>query len=258
MKTFIWLASASLLVLAVAPASAADFSEANPEVTAPLPSRAPTTTLGFEAGPEFYAIDKSPSQPAGTLASVFGKFDVSHTFDGAWVVSGSFWLFLLSRIVSGGFSGNLSVATAAVADVTSRTERSKAMGLVGAAFGLGLVTGPTLGALTASFNLLDHHPSRRRHLHLAYLLVTSDGAQIAMVAPVDELPSGQALQVLVEQTILGQTHQSINALAVPEPGQQGPIGIEGIRQQQADGLRSCHLEHLLNERLRHRRFLALL
>jgi MFS family permease len=79
-----------------------------------------------------------------------------------WLVSGSFWLFLLSRIVSGAFSGNLSVATAAVADVTSREERSKAMGLVGAAFGLGLVTGPTIGALTAHFNLLTHHPSLAR------------------------------------------------------------------------------------------------
>lgn len=75
-----------------------------------------------------------------------------------WVCSGSFWLFLLSRIVSGGFSGNLSVATAAVADVTTREERSKAMGLVGAAFGLGLVTGPTLGALTAHFNLAASMP----------------------------------------------------------------------------------------------------
>ncbi|MCX6956058.1 MAG: MFS transporter [Verrucomicrobia bacterium] len=75
-----------------------------------------------------------------------------------WVVSGSFWLFLLSRLVSGAFSGNLSVATAAVADVTSRDERSKAMGLVGAAFGLGLVTGPTIGAFTSHLNLLQAHP----------------------------------------------------------------------------------------------------
>jgi MFS family permease len=79
-----------------------------------------------------------------------------------WVVSGSFWLFLLSRIVCGAFGGNLSVATAAVADVTSRQERSRAMGIVGAAFGLGLVTGPMLGALTASHNLLDLHPSLAR------------------------------------------------------------------------------------------------
>jgi MFS family permease len=75
-----------------------------------------------------------------------------------WVVSGSFWMFLLARAVSGAFSGNLSVATAAVADVTTRQERSRAMGIVGAAFGLGLVTGPVLGALTAHFNLLTAHP----------------------------------------------------------------------------------------------------
>jgi len=79
-----------------------------------------------------------------------------------WVVSGSFWLFLVSRIVSGAFSGNLSVATAAVADVTTRQERSRAMGLVGAAFGLGLVTGPVLGAVSAQLNLLVRHPSLER------------------------------------------------------------------------------------------------
>jgi MFS family permease len=75
-----------------------------------------------------------------------------------WIISGSFWVFLLSRVVSGAFSGNLSVATAAVADVTTRQERSRAMGIVGAAFGLGLVTGPALGGLTAHFNLLETHP----------------------------------------------------------------------------------------------------
>ena len=41
------------------------------------------------------------------------------------------------------------MATAAVADVTTRQERSRAMGIVGAAFGLGLVTGPVLGAVCA-------------------------------------------------------------------------------------------------------------
>jgi len=79
-----------------------------------------------------------------------------------WVVSGSFWLFLFSRIVSGAFSGNLSVATAAVADVTTRQERSRAMGIVGAAFGLGLVTGPVLGAACAQWNLLAAHPGLSR------------------------------------------------------------------------------------------------
>lgn len=75
-----------------------------------------------------------------------------------WVVSGSFWIFLAARILAGAFGGNLSVATAAVADVTSRAERAKAMGLVGAAFGLGLVTGPLLGAAAVRFNPLDWFP----------------------------------------------------------------------------------------------------
>jgi MFS family permease len=79
-----------------------------------------------------------------------------------WVFSGSFWMFLVSRIVSGAFSGNLSVATAAVADVTTRQERSKAMGLVGAAFGLGLVTGPMIGGLTAHLSLIAAHPGLAR------------------------------------------------------------------------------------------------
>lgn len=80
-----------------------------------------------------------------------------------WIFSGSFWIFLLSRMVSGAFSGNLSVATAAVADVTTRQERSRAMGIVGAAFGLGLVTGPMVGGISSLWNPLAQHPSLARY-----------------------------------------------------------------------------------------------
>jgi MFS family permease len=76
-----------------------------------------------------------------------------------WVFSGSFWLFLFARILAGAFGGNLSVATAAVADVTTREERSKSMGIIGVAFGLGLTTGPLLGAFSSRINLLESHPS---------------------------------------------------------------------------------------------------
>ena len=75
-----------------------------------------------------------------------------------WVFSGSFWLFILARLFGGAMSGNLSVATAAVADVTSRENRAKGMGLVGVAFGLGFITGPAIGGLMSGHNLLIHHP----------------------------------------------------------------------------------------------------
>ncbi|MGH8020735.1 MAG: MFS transporter [Opitutaceae bacterium] len=75
-----------------------------------------------------------------------------------WAVSGSFLLLILARLFGGAMSGNLSVATAAVADVTTRENRAKGMGLVGAAFGLGFVTGPAIGGIAAHINLLDGHP----------------------------------------------------------------------------------------------------
>ena len=55
----------------------------------------------------------------------------------------------MSRI-SGGICGtNITVAQAYIADVTPHEERSKKMGLIGMAFGLGFIFGPALGAFAA-------------------------------------------------------------------------------------------------------------
>lgn len=79
-----------------------------------------------------------------------------------WVFSGSFLLLVLARLFGGAMSGNLSVATAAVADVTTRESRAKGMGMVGAAFGLGFVTGPAIGGIFAHVDLLASHPQWAR------------------------------------------------------------------------------------------------
>jgi len=75
-----------------------------------------------------------------------------------WFFSGSFLLFVLARLVGGAFAGNISVATAAVADVTTRENRAKGMGIVGVAFGLGFLFGPALGSVAAIRDLSLHHP----------------------------------------------------------------------------------------------------
>lgn len=75
-----------------------------------------------------------------------------------WAVSGSFLLLVFARLLGGAMSGNLSVATAAVADVTTRENRGKGMGMVGAAFGLGFVTGPAIGAISGHWDLLNAYP----------------------------------------------------------------------------------------------------
>lgn len=70
-----------------------------------------------------------------------------------WFFSGSFLLFILARLLGGAFAGNLSVATAAVADVTTRENRAKGMGVVGVAFGLGFLFGPAIGSIAAFHDL---------------------------------------------------------------------------------------------------------
>ena len=55
-----------------------------------------------------------------------------------------------ARIVAGAAGGNIAAAQAYVADVTPVADRASALGLVGAAFGLGFVFGPAIGGLAAS------------------------------------------------------------------------------------------------------------
>ncbi len=54
------------------------------------------------------------------------------------------WLFA-SRILGGVFSANISVAGAFIGDVTAEEERTRWMGMIGAAFGIGFLLGPALG-----------------------------------------------------------------------------------------------------------------
>lgn len=53
--------------------------------------------------------------------------------------------FFLSRALAGIFAGSISTASAYIADITPKNERSKGMALIGAAFGLGFLIGPALG-----------------------------------------------------------------------------------------------------------------
>src|SRR5262249_51890258 len=58
-------------------------------------------------------------------------------------------MLFLARIVDGLSGGNISTARAYVADITEAKDRSRAFGMIGAAFGLGFILGPALSGILA-------------------------------------------------------------------------------------------------------------
>lgn len=67
----------------------------------------------------------------------------------AFAYAPTLWAAIGIRMVSGFFSGTLSVAQGFIADVSPPERRAKTMGYFGAAFSLGFVMGPVLGGLLA-------------------------------------------------------------------------------------------------------------
>jgi len=81
------------------------------------------------------------------LVSVFG------TFIGFLLLgfANTLWMLFAARILDGITGGNLSVAQAYIADVTDAKNRSKGLGLIGAAFGIGFIIGPVTGGVLSQY-----------------------------------------------------------------------------------------------------------
>ncbi|MBN2391840.1 MAG: MFS transporter [Anaerolineae bacterium] len=68
-------------------------------------------------------------------------------------IGGALWVLFLGRLIGGITAGNLSTASAYLADVSSPKDRAKNFGLIGVAWGAGLIVGPALGAVLGQINL---------------------------------------------------------------------------------------------------------
>ena len=64
-------------------------------------------------------------------------------------IADTLWLVYMSRAVAGMMAGGVPVATALIADASTPEQRSRAMGLIGRAFGIGLILGPVIGGVLA-------------------------------------------------------------------------------------------------------------
>lgn len=110
--------------------------------------------LQFIAAPLWGGISDRIGRRPVLLISVMGLF-VSYVL---WVFSGSFTLLILARIIGGFMSGNLSIASAVVSDITDEKNRSKGMAFIGIAFAVGFVIGPAMGGILSLYNPIAHHP----------------------------------------------------------------------------------------------------
>ncbi len=66
----------------------------------------------------------------------------------------SYIMLLVSRVIAGIGGSSIGVAQAYIADVTTKENRSKGMGLIGAAFGLGFVFGPLMGGFLSEYGYM--------------------------------------------------------------------------------------------------------
>lgn len=91
----------------------------------------------------------------GQLSDRFGRKNIlafslagtalSYVLFAYGIITRNIPLLFIARGFDGFTGGNVSVAQAAIADVTKPENRTKAFGMVGAAFGLGFILGPYIG-----------------------------------------------------------------------------------------------------------------
>lgn len=87
------------------------------------------------------AVGRRPIILMSLLGSAvsFTVFGLAHTL----------FLLYLGRIMAGTFGASVTTAYAFIADVTTKEDRARGMGLVGAAFGMGFIFGPFIGGVLA-------------------------------------------------------------------------------------------------------------
>jgi len=111
--------------------------------------------LQFFASPLWGGLSDRIGRKPVLLVSIFGLM-ISYII---WFFSGSFTLLIVARFIGGIMGGNISTATAVVADITDDKNRSKGMAIIGISFAVGFIIGPALGGILSMIDLTKLYPS---------------------------------------------------------------------------------------------------
>ena len=135
--------------------------------------------MHFIAAPVLGALSDRFGRRPVLLASIAGlAIDLE-----AMALAPSIWAMLAGRLVGGLTAAGFLVGSAYVADVTPAERRSRSMGLLGAAVGIGLIVGPVVGGLLGEIDA-------RWPFHLAAALACANGLYVAFALP-ESLAPGQ-------------------------------------------------------------------
>lgn len=120
-----------------------------------------TTALAVSLLTVFYAVFQFLAAPfLGRISDRYGRRPVllvcllgSSIGYFIFGIGGALWVLYLSRIIDGFTGGNVSVTTAIVSDISPAKDRTKNLGVIGAAFGLGFIIGPVIGGFLGQISL---------------------------------------------------------------------------------------------------------
>lgn len=131
------------------------------------------------------------------------------------------WMLFAARIAGGLMAGNIGAAFAYVADVTTKENRAKGMGLVGAAFGLGFILGPAIGGILAGSDPLNAD-------YTSPALAAAGLSAVALIAGIFQLKESLAPEVRAElrsQPRKKRLRQFLDALTLPHVGLLMALGF---------------------------------
>lgn len=77
---------------------------------------------------------------------------------GVWFFAGTFVLLVAARLIGGLMSGNISAASAVIADITTDKNRSRGMAVLGFGIGVAFMFGPVIGGISSLIDLTHFWP----------------------------------------------------------------------------------------------------
>jgi MFS transporter, DHA1 family, tetracycline resistance protein len=119
----------------------------------------------------------------------------------------SIWWLLISRMLAGAMAGNIAAAFAYASDVSSPEKRAAALGVVGAAIGIGFTLGQPIGGLLAG----------------------ADAATANFVRPAIVSVCTSLLAIILVRFVLPESHTAAHRLAHPDTPRAGALQLLATR-----------------------------